>query len=46
MRELVLFEQYERTLAKIAKAGKLRFSWASPDQRCRAALKTMRDYKA
>ena len=36
MKELGLFEQYERELAKIARAQKLPSSWASPDQRCRA----------
>jgi hypothetical protein len=42
MKELGLFDQYERELAKIARAQKLPSSWASPDQRCRAAVKTMR----
>jgi hypothetical protein len=43
MKELGLFEQYERELAKITKARKLPSSWASPDQRCRAAVKTMKN---
>jgi hypothetical protein len=43
MKELGLFDQYERELTKIARAQKLPSSWASPDQRCRAAVKTMRN---
>jgi hypothetical protein len=46
MRELGLSEQYERELAKIIKAQKLPAPWASPDQRCRAAVKTMKSRTA
>ncbi|HEX2230523.1 MAG TPA: hypothetical protein VHM64_25620 [Candidatus Binatia bacterium] len=41
MKELGLFDRYEKELAKLARAQKLPPSWASPDQRCRAAVKTM-----
>jgi hypothetical protein len=43
MKELGLLEEYERELEKIAKARKLPSPWASPDQRCRAAVKTVRN---
>lgn len=43
MKELGLFDRYEKELAKIARAQKLPSSWASPDQRCRAAVKTMQN---
>jgi hypothetical protein len=45
MRELGLFNQYEKELAKIAQAKNLPAGWAAPDQRCRAALKTVRNSK-
>ena len=45
MRELGLLKQYEKELAKITLASKLPAGWASPDQRCRAALKTVRNSK-
>jgi hypothetical protein len=41
MRELDLLDKYERELAKITQAEKLPSLWASADQRCRAAVKTM-----
>jgi hypothetical protein len=43
MKELGLLGDYERELAKITKAQKLPSAWASPEQRCRAAVKTMRN---
>lgn len=45
MKELGLFTKYEKELAKLAQAQKLPSGWASPDQRCRAALKTVRNSK-
>jgi hypothetical protein len=45
MRELGLFKPYEKELAKITLASKLPAGWAAPDQRCRAALKTVRNSK-
>jgi hypothetical protein len=43
MKELGLLEDYERELARITKAQKLPSPWASPDQRCRAAVKTVKN---
>lgn len=45
IKELGLFKQYEKELAKIAQASKLPIGWAAPEQRCRAALKTVRNSK-
>src|ERR1051325_1221446 len=42
IKELGLFERYTRELARIAQARGLPAGWASPAQRCRAALKTVR----
>jgi hypothetical protein len=41
IRELGLFERYEKELAKISHAQKLPSGWAAPDQRCRAAVKAV-----
>ena len=43
MRELGLFDKYEQELAKIAKTEKLPALWAAPDQRCRAALRIVKN---
>lgn len=43
MKELGLLDKYEKELAKIARSQKLPSPWASPDQRCRAAVKIMRN---
>src|SRR3954454_19772256 len=45
IKELGLFAKYEKELAKQTQAQKLPSGWASPDQRCRAALKTVRNAK-
>jgi hypothetical protein len=45
MRELGLFDRYEKELAKISHAQKLPSGWASPDQRCRAAIKAVGNQK-
>ncbi|HEU4344217.1 MAG TPA: hypothetical protein VFU31_21885 [Candidatus Binatia bacterium] len=42
MRELKRFERYEKELAKVARNKGLPAGWASPDQRCRAALKAVK----
>jgi hypothetical protein len=42
MKELGLLEKYERELARLTKARKLPSAWASADQRCRAAVKTVK----
>jgi hypothetical protein len=39
--ELGVFESYEKELAKITSARNLPTEWASPDQRCRAAIKAV-----
>jgi len=41
IKELGLWERYGRELARIAHAMKIPTEWAPPDQRCRAALKTL-----
>ena len=46
MRELGLAEKYSRELAKITRARNLPVEWATPHQRCRAALKTMKNTRA
>ena len=45
IKELGLFKEYEKELAKITAATKLPAGWAAPDQRCRAALRTVRNSK-
>lgn len=42
MRELKLLERYEKELSKIARNKGLPAGWASPDHRCRAALKAVK----
>jgi hypothetical protein len=42
MKELGLAEKYSRELSKITHARNLPLQWATPHQRCRAALKTVR----
>jgi hypothetical protein len=42
MKELGLFERYTKELSDITRAKGLPPPWASPDQRCRAALKTVK----
>jgi hypothetical protein len=41
LRQLGRFEHYTKELAKIAAKTKLPVGWATPDQRCRAALKVL-----
>jgi hypothetical protein len=43
MRELGLLDKYEQELSRMTQARKLPALWASPEQRCRAAVKTMRN---
>jgi hypothetical protein len=45
MKELGLWEKYQKGLAKITQAHKLPCGWASPEQRCRAALGAVRNSK-
>jgi hypothetical protein len=42
MKELNLLVRYQKELSKISRAKGLPADWASPDQRCRAALKTVK----
>lgn len=42
MRELGVVEKYEKELAKMTRALNLPSGWASPDQRCRAAIKAVK----
>ena len=39
MKQLGCSDKYAKELSRIAKAKKIPMEWASPDQRCRAALK-------
>jgi hypothetical protein len=43
MKELGLLQAYERELTKLTKGEKLPAAWASPEQRCRAAVKTLQN---
>jgi hypothetical protein len=42
IKQLGLSQRYIRELTKITHAKKVPVEWASPDQRCRAALKVVR----
>lgn len=42
IKQLGLAKNYVKELAKITHAKKIPVEWASPDQRCRAALKVVR----
>ena len=44
MSELGRSEQYLRELFRITRAKKIPPDWASPDQRCRAAIKAVGQY--
>ena len=46
MTQLGLAEKYVKELSRIAQAKKIPAGWASPDQRCRAALKAVRKLTA
>lgn len=46
MRELGVAKTYSRELAKITRARNLPVEWATPHQRCRAALKTVKNKTA
>jgi hypothetical protein len=45
MKQLGRSEQYAKELSRIATAKKIPVGWASPDQRCRAAIKAVRKLK-
>jgi hypothetical protein len=42
IKQLGLLEKYRKELTKITRAKKIPVEWASADQRCRAALKTIK----
>jgi hypothetical protein len=44
MKELGRLDRYQTELAKTARATNVLSDWASPDQRCRAAIKTVGRY--
>lgn len=46
MKELGLAEKYSKELAKMTHVKNLPAEWATPEQRCRAALKTMKNKTA
>jgi hypothetical protein len=46
MKQLGRAEQYAKELSRIATAKKVPAGWASPDQRCRAAIKAVRKLSA
>jgi hypothetical protein len=45
LKQLGLLERYTQTLTKIAQSECLPEEWATPKQRCQAALKTMKSKK-
>ncbi len=46
MKQLGRAEQYAKELSRIANAKKIPVEWASPDQRCRAAIRAVRKLSA
>jgi hypothetical protein len=44
MKQLGRSDRYQNELSKITRANKLPSDWASPDQRCRAAIKAVGQY--
>ena len=46
MKQLGRAEMYAKELSRIATAKKIPVEWASPDQRCRAAIKAVRKLSA
>jgi hypothetical protein len=44
MKQLGRLDRFQKELGKITRANKIPSEWASPDQRCRAAIKAMRQY--
>jgi hypothetical protein len=44
MEQLGRTERYQKELAKITHAKHIPSDWASPDQRCRAAIKAVGQY--
>jgi hypothetical protein len=44
MKQLGRLDRYQKELAKITRSKKIPSEWASPDQRCRAAIKAVGRY--
>jgi hypothetical protein len=44
MKQLGRLDRFQKELAKITRAKNIPSEWASPDQRCRAAIKAMGQY--
>jgi hypothetical protein len=44
MRQLGRFDRYQKELGKITRSQNIPSEWASPDQRCRAAIKAIGNY--
>jgi hypothetical protein len=44
MKQLGRLDRYQKELAKIARAIRIPSDWATPDQRCRAAVKAVGQY--
>ena len=44
MKELGRLDQYQKELSRITRAKNIPSEWASPDQRCRAAIKAVGQY--
>ena len=44
MKQLGRLDRYQKELAKITHAKDIPSDWASPDQRCRAAIKAVGQY--
>jgi hypothetical protein len=44
MKQLGRSDRYQKELAKITRSKKIPSDWASPDQRCRAAIKAVGEY--
>ena len=44
MKQLGRLDRYQKELAKITRSKNIPSDWASPDQRCRAAIKAMGQY--
>ena len=44
MKQLGRLDRYQKELSKITSSKNVPFEWATPDQRCRAAIKAMGQY--
>jgi hypothetical protein len=45
MKQLGRLDRYQKELAKITRSKNIPSDWASPDQRCRAAINAVRQYR-